>query len=48
MNEGKFDEADELMREYRAKAGGGLKGPRRMGKEEGSHHDSFMDEWDVA
>jgi len=50
MNEGKIDEANELMAEYRSSVvkGRGNKGPRRMGKEEGSHHDSLMDEWDVA
>ena len=50
MNEGKIDEANDLMAEYRKSVatGRGVKGPRQMGKEEGSHHDSFMDDWDVA
>ena len=48
MNEGNFDKANDLMAQYRESSGGGLKGPRRMGQEEGSHHDSLMDEWDVA
>lgn len=50
INQGQEDKANELMEEYKqaSRFRGAFKGPRRMGKEEGSHHDTMMDEWDVA
>jgi len=50
INAGETDKANELLADYKNanSARVALKGPRKMGKEEGSRHDTMMDDWDVA
>ena len=42
-----MDEANKLLEEYK-KAARTLKPARKMSKEEGSHHDTLIDDWDIA
>ena len=40
-------QANALLEEYK-KAAMGLKPVRKMSREEGSHHDTLIDDWDIA
>ena len=40
-------QANALLEEYK-KSVSGLKPARKMSREEGSHHDTLIDDWDIA